>query len=446
MSNQTLRKGLQRFFGSAHSPEERDQVLKNMRRLLTPDQAYERLEALYEIGKYLAVFETVEETLPKILKVVTGTLPFLSAVMVEKRGEIDHATIWPTDGLDQERLQKTIERARASYFYFAGSGNMIDQPTGRHESRFLNFPLVVDFRPVFGVLQLEFTSALNEVDVRFASTLTDLISVAIDRLRRIKQETLLQQTQLAERSGQLAHSQEQVTEMASERDQREWFVSTLSHDLRTPLTSARMYADLIIRQPQSIEVSRDRAEKIVGEIKRADKMIHDLLDANLIRAGEKLRLEIDHCDLALLAEETKNVMAAIHGDRFNLKFGQAEIWGYWSRDALRRVLENLLNNAVKYGSSSQPITLSIEQSELSTHVAVHNEGNPISMEDQARVFEQFTRTDSAQKSGRKGWGLGLALVHGIVAAHGGKVWVESRPWDGTTFHINIPNDARPSTD
>jgi signal transduction histidine kinase len=197
------------------------------------------------------------------------------------------------------------------------------------------------------------------------------------------------------------------------------------------LTGVKMDADTILKV----------SGRIVENIERADQMISDLLDANRINAGETLPIEIDVCDLNQIASDTIADMSAIYGNRFVL-LSKSSIKGYWSRSGIRRVLENLCNNAIKYGAVQRPITIRLFQGTEKVTLEVHNEGSLISPENQAKIFDPFTRAGSAQASGQKGWGLGLTLVKGIAAAHGGSAGVESSQEKGTIFRVELPLDAR----
>jgi signal transduction histidine kinase len=110
---------------------------------------------------------------------------------------------------------------------------------------------------------------------------------------------------------------------------------------------------------------------------------------------------------------------------------------------MRRAVENLLTNAAKYSPPESTITISLSSDHGSRmRLAIHNEGAPLSAEEQARIFRPFERGSSAEQSGKRGWGIGLTLVQGIVDAHGGTVQVDSTPAGGTTFTIINPMDSR----
>jgi signal transduction histidine kinase len=115
---------------------------------------------------------------------------------------------------------------------------------------------------------------------------------------------------------------------------------------------------------------------------------------------------------------------------------ESEIKSYCSRKKIRRVIENLAINAVKYGNATTPITLTLQPTETQISLTIHNEGNPIALDAQSILFQQFRRTISAEE--QTGWGLGLFLAHSITEAHQGTLAVESAEGKGTSFIINLP--------
>lgn len=240
----------------------------------------------------------------------------------------------------------------------------------------------------------------------------------------------------------LAALHDRIESLARERSLREHFVSALAHDLRGPLSAARLAAELLAMDPASLERRRDLALRIDRNIERVDRMIRDLLDANRIRAGERLPLRLDTCDLVALAHQVAEEARTLHGDRFILDAEAPAVRGLWSADELHRALWNLVTNAVKYGAPKQPVTIAVERRDDVARVSVHNTGDPIPADEQAHIFDAYARARSAKAGDSNGWGLGLTLVRGVAEAHGGRVSVASDPESGTTFTLEVPLDAR----
>jgi PAS domain S-box-containing protein len=232
-----------------------------------------------------------------------------------------------------------------------------------------------------------------------------------------------------------------LDKMRDERENRERFVSTLTHDLRTPLTAARMSAQLVLRRPTDVILAQKGLSKVIASIDRAESMIRDLLDTHRIQAGEKLILKIEACDLKDIATTVLEDLTTVYGDWFILKMPNP-VEGYWDREHIRRVIENLCSNAVKYGSPREHVTVSVLLDKGVVDISVHNLGKPISLANQNTLFQPFRRVMTAETSTHKGWGLGLTLVRGVAEAHGGSVKVESSTEKGTIFSVVIPQDSR----
>jgi signal transduction histidine kinase len=216
----------------------------------------------------------------------------------------------------------------------------------------------------------------------------------------------------------------------------------VAHDLRGPLSAAKISSQVLAQHPERVDERRKLAVRIDRNIDRMDRMIRDLLDANRIRAGQRLPLRIDECDLAAIAREVYEELVATFGERFVLKT-EPRVIGFWSAPELGRTLWNLITNAVKYGDPDKPITIDVQRTAEGAQASVHNWGTPISADDQRQLFRPFSRTHAAQAGGQRGWGLGLTLVHGCAVAHGGRVEVESSQATGTTFTLDLPPDSRP---
>jgi signal transduction histidine kinase len=208
------------------------------------------------------------------------------------------------------------------------------------------------------------------------------------------------------------------------------------------MTVARASAEILGRRPDDPNGVLKHSDRIVKSIDRTDRMIEDLLDANRIRAGESLPLKLSEFDLTELIRNTLEELSAIHGKRFALQ-APTPVVGVWSKQDLRRVLENLIGNAIKYGDRDRAVTVNVaKQAGGRAIVSVQNFGNPIAKEEQSTLFKQFRRTSGAVEGAQKGWGLGLTLARGIVEAHGGEIDVESDARRGTTFKVVLPLKSR----
>lgn len=221
-----------------------------------------------------------------------------------------------------------------------------------------------------------------------------------------------------------------------EKYEREKFVSTLTHDLQTPLTSAKLNIQLLKRKEHDSS-STNQITKITTSIGRIEYMIRDLLDANQIRAGKPLPLNLEVLNLKDVLEETALELREIFGDRFDLR-GKLDVTGKWSKDGIKRIIENLCSNAVKYGSPDDRICIMIDPADFGVLISVNNKGKVITQDEQKYLFDPYARTRSAIKSNQKGWGLGLTLVKAITEAHKGQIKVESTAEHGTTFTVLLP--------
>lgn len=233
-----------------------------------------------------------------------------------------------------------------------------------------------------------------------------------------------------------------ITEKKQIENLKDQFINTLTHDLRTPLSVIDMSAQLLQLKSKDAAMVLKLADRILANSKRCDSMIQDLLDTSRIRAGHRMSLHIEHCDLIPIIQETMDELSSLHGDRFIFN-GPTSVEAYWSKKGIRRIIENLCSNAIKYGAKNFPVLISVDEVDNTINLSVKNHGAPIPKENMSTLFQQFSRTRSAESSGKLGWGIGLTIVKGITEAHCGEIQVHSTEHEGTTFTISIPKDARP---
>ncbi|MEP0918975.1 HAMP domain-containing histidine kinase [Leptolyngbya sp. DQ-M1] len=216
---------------------------------------------------------------------------------------------------------------------------------------------------------------------------------------------------------------------------QEMFMVTLTHDLKNPLNVMKMGTHLVLRRFERGDRYFDVTARMIGAIDRLDGMIQNLLDTSRLRAGQGLSLTFENCDLEQLLQEVMEDLNFAYEERFVLVSGGA-VETRCSRKELRRVIENIAVNAVKYGAPNTPITLTLQHTATTVHITIHNEGQPISPEVQSILFQQFRRTKTAGE--QKGWGLGLFLAKSLTEMHQGTIEVESAEGKGTSFIIKLP--------
>ncbi len=231
-------------------------------------------------------------------------------------------------------------------------------------------------------------------------------------------------------------SKAEIVDLKSEREVREQFVRNLSHDLKNPLMIARAATELLTRGLKGDDKNFRYIDKILLSLDRSNKMINDLLDANRLKAGNGIPLNILNWDLLRIV---RNVCEdyALAGSKIHLEIPNHEIKGSWDGEGVRRILENLIGNAVKYGDSQTVIDVTVIEMENEISLKVHNMGDTILPDEKATLFELFKRSDNVSKT-QSGWGIGLSLVKAITEAHGGTIEVESLLIEGTTFTVNLP--------
>ena len=221
---------------------------------------------------------------------------------------------------------------------------------------------------------------------------------------------------------------------------REQFIASLAHDLRNPLAAANMAAELILRTTDLRKISIF-AKQIVEYHSRMDQMIQDLLDTVIFQSGGRMQLHPSNFDMLEAVKEVCEQSKGAHGDRFQIVGNSVQ--GWWGREPIKRALENLVGNAVKYGTPGKPIRLKVDSTHERVIISVHNEGDPIPPEETESVFQVFQRAKAAKEGKQRGWGIGLPYARSVAESHGGSIGVDSTKERGTTFLIDMPVDSRP---
>jgi len=231
-----------------------------------------------------------------------------------------------------------------------------------------------------------------------------------------------------------------ITRYREAEELKSTFISVISHELKTPVSLIKGYAGTLARTDAAHdpEFVRESAQVIVEEADRLTELIDNLLDASRIQAGA-LSMELRPVDLAAIVRKTvARFEAQTNEHQFVLDLPDDLPPVQADERRLRQILDNLLNNAIKYSPAGGKITIKARVKDEMVFVYVQDEGIGIPEEEQEAIFESFYRVDSSLRRSTQGAGLGLFLVRAIVRAMGGDVWVESEPGHGSTFIFTLP--------
>jgi PAS domain S-box-containing protein len=211
--------------------------------------------------------------------------------------------------------------------------------------------------------------------------------------------------------------------------------SVVAHDLRQPLQSIAMSAHILAA---STGDQHKYIERIRSSAERLDRMVADLMDFSRLDA-RRLELVRRPVDLAAVVRGSVERIAQQAPDRpFDVEVQPDTPRADADPDRIAQVMENLLTNAVKYGSAETPIVVGIAHENHDIAVAVTNQGKALAPEELPRLFERFHRTAGARQGAAKGAGLGLYITRALVEAHGGHITAESTPAGMTTFRFTLP--------
>ena len=227
---------------------------------------------------------------------------------------------------------------------------------------------------------------------------------------------------------------------------RSRFVSSVSHELKTPLTAIRMFAETLrLGRSKDPATQAEYLDTIVNESERLTRLLNNVLDFSKIEQGQRTY----HPALASLPEILRAAARAMEyplkqqGFDLDVLIDEGLPQVRVDRDAIEQAVLNLLSNAMKYSGESRTIGLGVRREGDSAVVQVIDKGVGIDPKDQAKIFEEYYRVPARENQSLPGTGLGLSLVAHIAKAHGGSVRVESEPGQGSTFSIILPLENKP---
>ncbi len=248
---------------------------------------------------------------------------------------------------------------------------------------------------------------------------------------------------LFNREGRLVNivgSVRDITRFREAEELKSTFISIISHELKTPVALIKGYAGTLRRQDAQWEAAtvRQSAAIIEEESDRLTQLINNLLDASRLQAGglklQKSDVQLDQLARRLVdkfrTQTDQHLLSADFPEAFPIIPGDAA--------RLEQVISNLLDNAIKYSPRGGAVRVSGQVLPQEVIITVSDEGIGIPREEQSHIFERFYRIDDTMSRQVQGSGLGLYLAKAVVEAHGGRIWVDSRPSQGAAFSFSLP--------
>ncbi|WEG73563.1 cell wall metabolism sensor histidine kinase WalK [Vagococcus intermedius] len=234
-----------------------------------------------------------------------------------------------------------------------------------------------------------------------------------------------------------------VTEQEKNERERREFVSNVSHELRTPLTSMRSYLEALSDgawedpeiAPRFINVSlveTDRMIRMINDLLNLSRMDSQRspLQKELLNLNELVNFVLDRFEM-MINKENQNYT-------IKREFTRRVIWVEADQDRLMQVLDNIMNNALKYSPDGGEITCTLLETHNNVILSVSDQGMGIPKKDVKRIFDRFFRVDKARSRAMGGSGLGLAISKEVINDHGGTIWAESEEGKGSTFYLSLP--------
>jgi PAS domain S-box-containing protein len=435
-----------------------DEVLAAVRDITARFKTEVRQRFLAEIGALLAGSLDYEATLASVARLCVPTLADWAALdLTDERGRVRRLALAHRDPEREPALREMSRRyppaaaAPSPVHDVLETGRSLFMPAmGPEQVR----ALVRDDEHL-RLVEIVGMSAGMVVLLQARGRALGALSLVGTGTRRYTTEDLALAEEVGRRAALALDNAALYREARAAILEREQFASIASHELKTPLTTAQGYVDLLTRLLGRPEIDRERAGRYLGQLRtglfRLGVLVADLLDVSRLQQGH-LALRPAPFDLATLAREVLERFADApeRTDRHILTLeAGSPVTGEWDRDRLDQVVTNLVSNALKYSPDGGEVRVRAARSaDGGAELAVTDAGVGIPPEVQPTLFRPFVR-GAAASSAVGGTGLGLYIVDQIVRLHGGTVSLDSAPGAGTTMTVHlparVPTPATPAT-
>ena len=288
-------------------------------------------------------------------------------------------------------------------------------------------------------IELEVTVVRVGRGVIFTGMIRDISAQKADEAK-IRELTRSLERKVKERTEELTAANRDLQELVRNRSE---FLSTVSHELKTPLTCIAAFADILNRNGADNLTARQKKHLAVvrRNASRLRVLTNDLLDVSRVHSGT-FRIEPKVFDVvALMKELVENFRPTVseRGQRLNLSLPTGPIWINVDPIRISQAVLNLLSNACKYSGRGEQIAVTVNMADDTLELTISDTGMGISNPDQLRLFTSYFRADNAETRAVSGTGLGLVIVKSIIEMHGGTIQLDSEPGQGTTVSIRLPH-------
>jgi K+-sensing histidine kinase KdpD len=303
---------------------------------------------------------------------------------------------------------------------------LADQLTGLAVESAVSIPLSMNEEPL-GLLDVvyERPQAFTREDLAFLQALGQEAALAIRNARLYERE------------------RQQVTRLRTLEELQKGFVSAVSHELRTPLTCIRTSVDLLGAMGEDQPADQVELIQTIGHhAGRLEAFVADLLEIIKLEAGQITlsRQPTDLCSLVSRVVDTLRPLSDRKGQTVRLFLPETASQVEVDRWRIEQVLTNIMSNAIKFTPKQGEISVRVSENEASLQVSIADNGPGISEEDQAHVFDKFFVVTDGR--GLSGLGLGLYIARQMIDLHNGRIWVESKPDQGSVFYFAVPKTAQ----
>lgn len=379
----------------------------------------QQVSALYSLSRDLTAVDRLERVLDSIARKIADTLD--GQVVLLLPDDRDKLVLSQSSGSDHFMTES--ELAVATWVYERGL--KAGQGTETLESaKALYLPLTTEqgTQGVLGICFYHQKGQVNPEQINFLEAFAGLAALAINRIK-------------------LADEARQAHTLAESERLRTALFNSLSHDLRTPLSSIIGAATGLLEDHDVVyspDARHDLLQTILQGAERMNRFVNNLLDMARLESG-MLKLNKDWCDIQDIIGVAVNrleIVLAKHLLDINIPIGLPLVHADYI--LIEQVLINLLDNAVKYSDPDSKITISVRQVQKKLEIAVANRGTRIPETDLSKVFDKFYRLSSPLQV--SGTGLGLSICKGIIETHNGDIWAENNNLGGVTIIFNLPLD------